>query len=385
MIGRVVCCMLLAPGIVAAQAVPGAAASRSQTSDSAAVAESAAVNTGPKVRLGAFIDGYYAWDVDRPSNFDRAYTTQPARHAEFNINLAFVEASLAGPRLRGRLALQWGTSVQANYAGEPRLGGVSGPSVSQFLQEASVGYQLGRTLWVDGGIFFAHTGFEGWISRDNLSYSRSLIADFSPYYETGVKLTWAASSVVTAQFVLVNGWQNISNYNTPPAAGVRVDYAVSPRVTLSYDNFVGNVAADSLAAQLRFYQDFMAQYNPSSRWQFAAAAAYGVQTRSTASGATATWYGASLFAKYHPTPRVGVVARLERFADPDQVIVRTGLPTSFQTNGASLGLDIALTASLLWRTEVRAFGSRGAVWPANRAGRYTPDDAVAVTSLSLRY
>jgi len=384
MIGRVVCCALLAPGILAAQAPTGVALTSSQASGGA-TAQSAAVDSGAKVTLGAFIDGYYAWDGDRPSNFDRAYTTQPARHAEFNINLAFVEASLAAPRYRGRLALQWGTSVQANYAGEPRLGGISGPSVSQFLQEATVGYQLDRTLWVDGGIFFAHTGFEGWISRDNLSYSRSLIADFSPYYETGVKLTWAASSVVTAQFVLVNGWQNISNYNTPPAAGVRVDYVASPRVTLSYDNFVGNVAADSLAAQVRFYQDFMAQFNPSSRWQFAAAAAFGIQSRSTATGGSATWYGASLFAKYHPTPRVGVVARIERYADPDQVIVRTGLPTSFQTNGASLGLDVALTPPLLWRTEVRAFRSRGAVWPSNRAGQYSPDDSFAVTSLSLRY
>jgi hypothetical protein len=342
-------------------------------------------DSGPRVSLGAYLDTYYAWDVGRPSNFDRAYTTQPARHAEFNINLAFVEASLAGPRYRARLALQWGTSVQANYAGEPRIGGISGPSVSQFLQEATVGYQLGRTLWVDGGIFFAHTGFEGWISRDNLAYSRSLMADFSPYYETGVKLTWAASSAVTAQVVLVNGWQNISNYNTPPAAGVRVDYAVSPRVTLSYDNFVGNVAADSLAPQVRFYQDFMAQFNPSSRWQVAAAAAIGVQSRSTTTGGSATWYGASLFAKYHPTPRLGIVARIERYADPNQVIVRTGLPTSFQTNSASLGLDVALAPPLLWRTEVRAFRSRGAVWPTNRAGQYTPDDGFAVTSLSLRF
>ncbi len=184
---------------------------------------------------------------------------------------------------------------------------------------------------------------------------------------------------------MVNGWQNISNYNTPPAAGVRVDYAVSRRVTLSYDNFIGNAAADSLAPQLRFYQDFMAQFNPSGRWQFAAAAAIGVQGRSTTSGGTATWYGVSVFAKYHPTPRVGVVARLEGYTDPDQVIVRTGLPASFQTVGASLGVDVALAAPLLWRTEVRALHSRGAVWPTNSAGKYVPGEGFAVTSLSLRF
>ena len=85
-----------------------------------------APDTVPKISFGAFIDGYYAWDFDRPYNFDRAYTTQPARHAEFNINLAYVEAKLTAPNFRGRLALQFGTSVQENYASEPHIGEVSG-------------------------------------------------------------------------------------------------------------------------------------------------------------------------------------------------------------------------------------------------------------------
>ena len=366
MIKALFCGLLLMPGSLAAQ-LPAAA------------------DSGPKVTLGGYIDGYYAWDADRPRTFDRAYTTQPARHAEFNINLAFVEATLAGPRYRGRLALQWGTSVQSNYAGEPQLGSVSGPSVSQFIQEATVGYQLAPRLWLDGGIFFAHTGMEGGISRDNLAYSRSLIADFSPYYEAGAKLTWTASSSTTLQLVIVNGWQDVSNYNTPPAAGVRVDWAVSPHLTLSYDDFVGNASADSLLPHVRFYQDFIAQFNPAGRWQLAAAAAVGLQTRSAGSGGTANWYGASVFVKYHVTPRLGVVARLERYDDPDQVIVKTGLPAAFRTDGASLGADVVLTAPLLWRTEVRGYRSRDPVWPTVGAVQHKSTDWFAVTSLSLRY
>ena len=78
--------------------------------------------------FGAFVDAYYAYDLNRPRALDRAFTTTAARHDEFNVNLAFVEAVLAAPRLRGRLAVQFGTSVQANYAGEPRVGAVSGPT-----------------------------------------------------------------------------------------------------------------------------------------------------------------------------------------------------------------------------------------------------------------
>lgn len=339
--------------------------------------------TMPKITFDGFVDAYYAWDADRPADFDRAYTTQPARYADFNVNLAYVGMRIAAPRYRGRFAIQYGTSVQANYAGEPIIGRISGSSVSQFIQEASLGYQISHTVWVDGGIFYAHTGYEGWVSRDNLTYSRSLVADFSPYYEAGVKLTWRASAAVTAQVDVVNGWQNVSNYNTPPAGGIRIDYAVDRRLTLSYDDFVGNAAADTSATQLRFYNDFIAQYNPSDAWQFAAVFDAGTQGRSARDSTTATWYGTSLIAKYHVTPRVAIVARAERFADPDQVIVKTGLPAAFETNGTSIGGDVSLTPRVLWRTEVRGYWSSGRIWPTHRVGAYSRRDGFAVTSLAL--
>lgn len=207
-----------------------ARAAGAQAADSV-LSKAPATDSAPKISLSAFVDSYYAWDFNRPRNFDRAFTTQPARHAEFNINLAFIEAVLSGPRYRGRLALQFGTSVQANYAGEPRLGSVSGPGVSQFLQEATVGYHVTPSIWVDAGIFFAHLGYESWISSDNLAYSRSFVADFSPYYEAGLKATWAAT----------------------------------PKLTFTYDGFVGNAAPDSARLQLRVYHDLIAQYNASDR------------------------------------------------------------------------------------------------------------------------
>jgi hypothetical protein len=341
------------------------------------------VDTSRTISVGAFIDSYYAWDTRRPYNFDRAYTTQPARHAELNINLAFVEAKVAGPRYRGRLALQFGTSVQANYAGEPHIGKISGSSVSQFLQEATIGYQLKPNLWIDGGIYLAHTGYEGWISRDNLTYTRSLIADFSPYYEAGVKLTWTPTRSVTAQFDLVNGWQNISKYNTPPAAGIRVDWTIVPEVVLSYDNFVGNVAPDSAPAQVRVFHDFIATYSPAGPWQYAASFDVGTQSRSTENGHTAAWYGATVIAKRRLSSRTWVVGRVEGYSDPDQVIVQTQLPSPFVTWGGSLGVDVKLAPQLFWRSEVRGFSSRHAVWPTHDAGVYASRDGFFVTSLSL--
>src|SRR5512145_2687701 len=81
-------------------------------------AQGTPADTAIQVAFGGFVDTYYAYDIGRPPTLDRSFTdgatfaTQPARHNEFNVNLAYVEAILSGGRLRGRLALQAGTSVQ---------------------------------------------------------------------------------------------------------------------------------------------------------------------------------------------------------------------------------------------------------------------------------
>src|SRR5687768_1660313 len=74
----------------------------------ASAAGAQAPDTTTRVTFGGFVDAYYAFDFGRPVNQDRSFasgnlfTTQPARHSEVNVNLAFVEAKLEAPRLRGR-------------------------------------------------------------------------------------------------------------------------------------------------------------------------------------------------------------------------------------------------------------------------------------------
>ena len=80
-----------------------------------------------------------------------------------------------------------------------------------------------------------------------------------------------------------------------------------------------------------------------------------------------------------------MVARLERYADPDQVIVQTGLPNAFRTNGGSLGLDILPVPGLMWRTELRGFLSDAKVWPLHRIGEFGNNNWFAVTSLALTF
>lgn len=341
-------------------------------------------DTTPTVTFGAFVDGYYAYDFNRPPTFDRAFTTQPARSNEFNINLAFVEVKLDGPRTRGRLALQAGTSVQSNYAAEPRIGTVSGPSLAELIQEAVAGVRLTGNLWFDGGIFLSHIGEEGWISRDNPTYTRSLVADFTPYYQSGIKLTWQATPKLTAQLDVVNGWQIISENNSAKSAGVRIDYATSSSTVFSYYNLLGDEPTTSLpAGGLRIFNGVGVKSSLTSRWQILGEFDYGVQERAAGLG-SASWHGGTLVARYQPTAAVAVSARVERFDDPSQVLVVTGRLEAFKVSGASLGVDVTPAPRILWRSEVRGFHGAQPVFPKG-LGVPSRDDAFLVSSLALTF
>jgi hypothetical protein len=355
-------------------------------------AQGAQPDTSVTVTFGGFVDGYYAWDFGRPVSFDRSFaggtlfTTQPARHNEFNVNLAFVEAKLDGARVRGRLALQAGTSVQSNYSGEPSSGQASGPLLARHIQEAFAGVKLGSNVWVDGGIFYSHMGMEGWASRDNPTYTRSLVAEYSPYYQSGARLTWAATPTLTAQLDLVNGWQNISENNSGKGVGIRLDLTPSSTTTLSYYNLFSDEAGN----RLRTFNGVGAKI-ASGRMTLVGQLDFGTQGKSATDGGSASWYGFTAIARAQVTPTVGLSGRVERYDDEDQVIIATGTQGdgtpngAFRANGGSVGLDVTPQSRLLWRTELRGFSNKSAIFPDGKTGTPQKGNAVVVSSLAVTF
>jgi hypothetical protein len=334
-----------------------------------------------QVTWGGFIDSYYAYDFGRPLTIDRAFTTQPARANEFNVNLAFVEAKLSGDRVRGRLALQAGTSVQSNYAAEPAVGSVSGASLARHIQEAFVGVQLHDKLWVDAGIFFSNVGTEGWISSDNMTLTRSLTADYSPYYSSGVRATWQASARTTLRVDVVNGWQNIAETNSDKAIGTRLDVALRDGVTLSHYALVGNEVG-----RLRLFTGLGFSGSLSESTKLLANVDVGQQDGVGGADADA-WTGGSVALRRQLGARSALVLRGEWYNDPGQVLIVTGAgQPSFRATGGSLGLDVQPRSGVFWRSELRALSSPESIFPSrDEAGGLGRGNLVAVTSLALRF
>jgi hypothetical protein len=352
--------------------------------------EAHAADAAPAVKLGAFVDTYYCYDFNDPPVGDRirlypsgnAYATQPVRNNEFNVNLAYVEAKIATEKIRGRLALQAGNSVQVNYTAETavdqsRYGG--GGGITRYLQEAYAGYQIAPRLWVDAGIYFSHIGFETWISRDNWTYTRSLMADNSPYYETGVKLSYEFSDQVSAQVHVLNGWQNINDTNPQKAVGTQINFAPNKAWTLTYNTFFGYENDGNGQPGSRIYQDFIAKYVVNDRLQIAAVFDLGLQ-KPSATETTNPWYTGALLARYQTSPVVAIAGRLEKFIDLHDSVIGAA-PTGLNASGVSLGVDVALTPELLWRNEVRGLFAAEEVFYKHDG--ISSDDGFFVSSLAL--
>ena len=345
-------------------------------------------DTSLGVTFGGFVDAYYAYDLGKPTAFDRSFgsgavfTTQPARHNEFNVNLAYVEALIAAPRVRGRLALQAGTSVQSNYAGEPANGAISGPTLSRHLQEAYAGVRVAPSLWIDGGIFYSHMGMESWASKDNPIYTRSLVAEYSPYYSTGVRVMWQMTPALAARVDVVNGWQNVSETNDDKGIGLRLDLTASPGATLTYYGFLNSEAG----GRRRLFNGVGAKLTPTTSTTLLAQFDYGTIEQADESLDNSSWYGFMVIGRLQVAPTVAIAGRVERFDDEDQVNIATGLGSPFRGNGASLGLDVTPYPRIMWRTEARGlFTDDEIFFEGDDPAALSDRSILLVTSLSVTF
>src|SRR6478736_3247043 len=152
-----------------------------------------------------YVDVYYAFDSGKPDDHVRpSFIYNYNRANEVNLNLGFVKVNYTASNVRANLALMAGTYAQYNYASEQGL--------LKNVLEANAGVKLSKTknLWIDAGIFASHIGFESAVNKDCWNLTRSILADNSPYYEAGAKISYTTDNerwFLSA--MILNGWQRI--------------------------------------------------------------------------------------------------------------------------------------------------------------------------------
>ncbi|UOE46567.1 porin [Mucilaginibacter sp. SMC90] len=334
----------------------------------------------PPLTVSGYIETYYNYDFNRVGN----NTIPPFlynfnRTNEVNLNLGLIQASYNTDRVRANVALAAGTYMNANYAAES--------GVMKNLYQANIGFRLSAksNLWLDAGIMPSHIGWESAIGKDNLTLSRSLAAENSPYFESGAKLGYTSpSGKWYLSAMVLNGWQRIQrpDGNTTPAFGTQVTFKPSAYITLNSSSFAGNDKPDSLR-RMRYFHDLYGTFQLSDKWLVIAGFDIGAEQKDKGSSRFYTWYTPDLIVRYAMSKTVAIAARAEYYHDPNGVIVSTNAG-GLRSWGYSANLDYHILDNLLWRIELRDLSNRDDIF-IKRNGDSTNNNLFVTTALAFNF
>ncbi len=333
------------------------------------------------VTISGYADIYYQHDFNNPlSNTKPGFVYSYNRNNEVNLNLGFVKAAYNTDNVRANLSLAAGTYMNSNYSAET--------GVMKNVFEANVGVKLSRksNLWIDAGIFPSHIGFESAISKDCWNLTRSILADNSPYFESGVKLGYTSNNQQWyLSFLVLNGWQRIQrvNGNSTPAFGTQVTFKPTDKITLNSSTFIGNDKPDS-TCQMRYFHNFYGIFQLSKDWAATVGFDIGIEEKSKGSSSTNTWYSPVLILKYAASSKATIAARAEYYNDKNGVIIATGTPNGFRTWGYSANFDYAITHNITWRIEAKNLYSKDRIFEKRDNGFVSGNTNLA-TSLAISF
>lgn len=318
-----------------------------------------------KLNFSAYGELYYSYDFSNPQNHEKSnFLYNHKRHNELSANLILLKANYLDKNYRANLGLMAGNYAQYNLSSEPTW--------AQFIYEVNIGVKLSQkqNIWLDAGIMPSHIGFESAVSADCWTLTRSLLAENSPYYETGIKLSYTSKNEkLNLSALYLNGWQKISkpNYIQKPSFGTQINYKLSKKLLLNYSTFFGTDKPDSINS-IRQFHNFYLQYEPTNK--FGIIAGFDIGRDKFNPTTYGTWYSPVLIIKQSINEKTRIAIRGEYYSDPKQIIITTGTTNGFQTFGFSSNLDYDLNDKIKCRIEGKMFQSKDKIF-VNEINNYS--------------
>lgn len=337
-------------------------------------------STKNPISITGYLEIYYGYDFGKPQDHNRPwFVYSHNRHNEINLNLGFIKASYLTGNVRANLALMTGTYANTNLADEP--------GVLRNIFEANIGVKIAKTknLWVDAGVFASHIGFESAIGKDCWNLTRSILADNSPYFETGAKISYKSDNEKWFfSGLILNGWQRIQRLpgNNTPAFGHQITYKPNAKILLNSSSFIGSDTPDSVR-QMRYFHNFYGQLLFTKKVGMIIGFDIGLQQKSKGSSDYHTWYAPIIILQYAPTEKISIAARGEYYRDGNEVIITSGTPNGFKTFGYSANVDYHIRKNLVWRMEGRNLTSKDKIFNLpNNPGK---NNYLLITALALAF
>jgi hypothetical protein len=278
-------------------------------------------------RYGAYLDLNYTVDFNFPENHTwRSRTTTP-RVNELSPNMGFAYARKdisSDSRWGVELLAQGGYDTKAYAFGNDRPL-LAGADTLRHFGRANVSYlvPVGSGLTVQAGLFNSLIGYESLYAKDNINYTRSWIADNSPYQMFGVNARYAPRDDLAMAFFVINGYWHLANPNSLPSYGAQAAWKPTGRLSLTQTVYYGPDQGKTDIQFWRFFSDSIVEWKGDA---VLAAVEYQIGTENVAVAGSprAFWMGAALPLRWTIGEPWSVAVRPEFFWD------RNGRQTGFE-------------------------------------------------------
>jgi hypothetical protein len=324
---------------------------------------------------GGFVDLSYPINFNFPENHRwRSRSTVP-RHNELapNMAVAYVRKDISAESSWGmELGLQGGYDSKdfAFLQGEKE---VAGADTLRHVHRANASYlaPLGKGLTVTAGLFNSLIGYESLYARDNFNYTRSWIADYTPYMMFGAKASYPVSEELTATLFMINSYFHLSHPNDQPSYGFQGAWKPTSRFTLTETFYAG---PDQTDADLKFWRTYL---NSIAEWKGDAvtvALSYDIGTENIAGrpgDPRAFVMGSALFARWNVSGPWSLAVRPEFYWDRNGRWTGNEQFVKAVTSTVEYKLALAKTTTL-FRLEHRFDDSTGAGGGFFKGGDVSP-------------
>lgn len=325
-----------------------------------------------KFSFSGYLDTYYSYDFNKPNTEQKLlFLYNFNRQNEFNLNIGLLRAKVEYENIYGSIALQSGTYVDDNYANEK----------IKYLNEAYIGIVLdeAKKHSIEVGILPSYIGFESATTASNLTLTRSILAENSPYFMTGIKYNYKPSDKWSFSGFVTNGWQRINkpDKEVVPSIGTQISYKSSENSTLNWSTYVGK-EYNGTEMQMRYFSNMYWDKKWNDKWRTITGFDCGLQDTSVAN---TNWFSPILITQYSINSKWQTAFRAEYYQDKRNVMIASS--GEFKTIGTSLNFDYLVNSKVKFRTEARYLNSKEKVFLKDE--NPVKSDFFVTTSLSFEF
>jgi hypothetical protein len=309
---------------LAGTAMAVALAAGAQTTATPAPAETPAPAPAPAaptwsvgtIDVSGFIDGYYSYNANRPSDTANGQANDlynfNDKTDQFNLNAAKLTLSHDPDPVGVHVDFLFGRANTFMNNSDDN---------AKYIEQAFLSAKppKAKGFEFDFGKFVTSAGAEVIETKDNWNYSRSLLFAWAiPYYHFGARTSIPVSKTETLGVQVVNGWNNVTDNNGGVTLGLTSAYA-KPKYTW-YVNYYTGPENTSTQKGYRNLIDTTLLLTPCAKFSAYLNYDYG-QNRdgitSTGSGDKLLnhWQGAALAARGQVTATSALAGRFEYFSD----------------------------------------------------------------------